>query len=311
MSDDVENEVMEEIEEGTEQDSEEVEVHAETEEQLEGEIEDALKNGATKEEVRSMIEEFHLKVNGKDYVKTIDLNDKEAIKKELQMAMAGRHSMQEAAELRKVLSQDIERLKSDPFSVLAELGLDSDEIAYQHLERKLEQSKKDPAELEKEQMQQELEKAYKELEEQREKARAQEEQRMYQEAAASLENEILEALDDNPDLPSTPAVMTEIGKTMKWAISQGFKDVTVKDVIPTVKSKLQRDLSTLFDKLPEDAFEKYISKQKLDAYRNKRVQEIKKAPKTSPIQSKVKAQSNQKKETPAKKRVSMEDFLRM
>jgi 23S rRNA-/tRNA-specific pseudouridylate synthase len=66
-------------------------------EQLQDQIAEAKASGASKKEIQKMIEKFELKVNGKNVVKEIDLSDKEAIKRELQLALAGRQNMQEMA----------------------------------------------------------------------------------------------------------------------------------------------------------------------------------------------------------------------
>lgn len=315
MSEEIVNEVMDDnTEEVVEESSESEGIESsgpETTEKLQEEINEAVENGASKEEVRQMIEEFHLKVNGKDFVRKVDLNDKEALKRELQMAMAGRQALEESANLKKLYNTEIERLKSDPFAVLKELGLNPEDIAYDYLSKKVEEEKKDPLELERERMQKELEAAYKKLEEREKEAQSAEEQRLIQEANISLENEILEALDEDPELPRSPRVIAEIGKTMMWAIKeQGFSDVKVKDVIPTVKHKLQREISDILNSLPDNLFEQYVSKNRLDKYREQRLSEIKKAPKPAPIQSKVRNSGEKKEQPKAKKRLSLEEFLR-
>ena len=82
--------------------SEVVEVAAETESELKDEIEDAIEEGASEEEVKNMIREFTLKVNGKEFKRQIDLNDEEAVKKELQLGLAGRQAMQRSKELKSI-----------------------------------------------------------------------------------------------------------------------------------------------------------------------------------------------------------------
>jgi hypothetical protein len=92
--------------------------------ELQEAVEDAIANGASEKEVKNLIKEFQLKVNGKVINKTIDLSDENALKNELQLSAAARQAMQEAANLKKLYESEVNRLKQDPFSVLAELGLD-------------------------------------------------------------------------------------------------------------------------------------------------------------------------------------------
>ena len=141
----VEPEVSEEVttEEVTTEDYDSsTESSPETTEELQDAVEEAIEEGATEQEVANMIREFELKVNGKTFSKKIDLSDEDALRKEFQVAAAGRQSMQELAEIKKLYTQEIERLKNDPFSVLEELGLDGDELAEMRLQQRIEEMKK-------------------------------------------------------------------------------------------------------------------------------------------------------------------------
>lgn len=117
-----------EIEVSEEISEENVEVKAETEAELEEEIKDAIEDGASEEDVKEMIRKFTLKVNGKEFIKEIDLSDEETLKKELQLAHAGRQSMQELAELKKTYNAELQRLLEDPFAVLKELNPEFDPV---------------------------------------------------------------------------------------------------------------------------------------------------------------------------------------
>src|SRR5690554_5823586 len=70
------------------QEGESFEENSGTAEDLEAQVQEAVENGASKEEIKNMIKEFELKVNGKTVKTKIDLADEEAIKRELQKAYA-------------------------------------------------------------------------------------------------------------------------------------------------------------------------------------------------------------------------------
>ena len=134
-------------------------VVAESEAELHEEISEAIEDGASEEEVKSMIQSFELKVNGKTFTKELDLSDPEAVKKELQMAHAGRQSMQKVKELEKSYDQALEELRGNPAEFFKAMGMDYDEMSYNHLKGINEQLQKSPEEQERDMFQKELEEA--------------------------------------------------------------------------------------------------------------------------------------------------------
>jgi hypothetical protein len=277
-------------------------------EQLQDQIAEAKAIGASKKEIQKMIEKFELKVNGKNVVKEIDLSDKEAIKRELQLAHAGRQTMQEMAELKKIYSQEIERLRSDPFSVLQELGIDPDELSYSHLERKVQEAQKSPEEQERDRLQKELEQLRGKAKQEEERRIQAEQSRLQEQAAQQLDDEIDTALDEYKHLPRSPRVVKHIASVMMWALDNGMPDVTVKDVLPTVEKELKREISDIIENLPEEFIEEFIGQRGMDRLRKKRVAQATQQPKSA-ANVKPAAPTKAKEAKPSVKR-SLEDFLR-
>lgn len=286
----------------------EMDLSAEDQSELQDAVEDAIDEGASEEEIKSMIKSFALKVNGKEVIKEIDLNDEEAIKRELQLAHAGRGAMQRSKELEKTYSDALSELKDNPFKVLQELGLDVDDLNKSYLEKQIEQMKKSPEELAQEKYESELaeareaEKKYKEeLDKIKyDKVLAEEEQK--------LGKEIDDALDAYTDLPDNPKVRQKIAETMMWAMEQGHNDVSPKDVLPTVARELEREQQDFFNSMPVDYFEKFIGKQNMEKMREKRLAKAKEAPKSAKVTEtakKIEDESEKK-----KKKVSSRDFFR-
>lgn len=295
---------------------ESVEVQAETTEELQEELEEAAKNGASQQELKSMIEEFELKVNGKTLTKKLDLSDKESIKRELQKAYAGQLAMQEKAELEKALQSKVGDWRNNPWLFFEELGLDPDELAELRISQRLEEMKKDPAELEREKMQKELEQARMLLKEKEEREKQLEYERMQEEAAMQLDNEISEALDAHPSLPASPRVIRQIADTLAWAITPanegggGFdpEEVSVMDVLPSVEKEIKKEISDLMAALPEEMLDQYIGQRGLDKLKKKTIAKIKKAPKSAKSLQKPVAPKKQEKVV-EKKKGRLEDFF--
>lgn len=281
-----------------------------THEELEAAVDEAIENGATEEEVKDMIKKFELKVNGKTLVKEIDLSDERALQKELQLAAAGKQSMEQLALLKKAYTEEINRLKQDPFSVLQELGLDPDDLSYNYLQKKLEESQKSPEQLEAEARERELQELRAEKKRLEEEKMHAEHNRVRQEAMQNLDNEIAEALDEYQHLPKTPKVVKHIASVMLWALNQeDLKNISVKDCLPIVEKEINDEINELIENLPEQYLEKFFSKKAMERMRKNRVEQVKKQPKSV---ANLKPQAPAKSaKTQEKKKISLDDFLRM
>jgi len=263
-----------ESEDSTEEGSEAVEVQAETTEELKDEIEEAIEDGATEEEVKNMIEEFTLKVNGKEKTVTLDWNDKEDIVRRLQMAEAGQSAMHGKRELEKAYESEIGRLKRDPWEVLKELGLNPDEMAEQRIRARVDEMKKSPEQRQHEQLQRDLEEARAKLKEQEDEAESARFQQLQQEEAGKLEAEISSALDAHTTLPRSPKTVQRVADAMLWAMDNGYENVTAEDVIPSVEDEIQQELNNFMKDLPVELMEKFIGKQSLEKFRKSRLNDI-------------------------------------
>lgn len=321
MSEAIENEVIEEpvaeeVQEQVEEVSEELEVsesadaevEAESVEELKEEIEEAIDKGATEEEIASMVKSFELKVNGKTINKKIDLSDEEAVKRELQKAYAGQQAMQKSAELEKIYAQEIERLKSDPFGVLEELGLNPDELAELRIQQRIEEMKKSPEELAREQMQKELEEARQKLKEQEERAKEAEFAKMQEEAARALDEEISTALDAHTTLAASPYIVKKVADTMMWAMDNGFDDVTANDVLDTVEAEVKKEISSMMSQLPEEVMEAYLGQKNLDRLRQKRIKSAQQTKNVSNLKKEVAKEVP--KEQPKREKQNIDAWLR-
>lgn len=255
-----------------------VEVQAENEQELESEIKEALEEGATEEEVKNMIRQYTLKVNGKEVVKEIDLSDEDAIKRELQMAYAGRGAMQESAELKKLYSQEIERLRSDPFAVLKELDPEFDplKLSASYIEQVLAENEMTPEEKAEIQRTKEFE----EIKAERDRLKKEFEEKERSEKTAALQREIqtdiMSALESDSELVADDETLALVAENLYWASKNGFPDMKAKDVLPTVKKQLRSQFKKATERFKSTSILKeYMGDELLNKLREERLDQMK------------------------------------
>lgn len=241
-----------------------------------GQIQDALENGdISPAEAKQMIKQFKLKVGGKEITREVNLSDDNYLRDQLQLAEMSRIKMQESAELKKAYQSELARLKSKPWEVLKDIGLDPDELAEMRIQERIEQMKKSPEQIEKEKIQLELEQARQEAKQLKEEKERIEMERLQQQAAVQIEDEIVKALDAHKTLPRSQYVVKRIADSMLWAMNNGFNDVSAEDVVPLVEKEMREELNRLYDEMPEEALEAYIGRKNIDRMRKKRVAQVK------------------------------------
>jgi hypothetical protein len=273
-------------------------------------IQQAVENGASKEEIKQIIKEFDLKVHGKSKKVKFDPTNDQEIVRMLQKAYAGDQAMQEKAEFEKAVQQAILEAKQSPEGMenfLREvLGIDPDDFAEKKIQSKIEQLKKSPEQLEKERIQKELELARKMLKEKEEAAEQEKTTRLQEKAAVQLDQEITDALSKDPELPKTRKTVKRIADAMLWAMDNGYPDVVVADVLPSIKKEIQAEFNEFIAELPEELIEAYIGKKSLDKLRKKRIA----ANKAAPISNEVKPTAHVEKKVEEKAKINSKDFFR-
>lgn len=284
---------------------------SEQSQELQDQVEEAIEEGASEQEVVDMIKKFTLKVNGKEFVKEIDLSDEESLLKELQMAAAGRQAMQEKAEISKKFESELKRLQDDPFGVLDELGLDVTDLAAQRIQQEIERQQMSPEEQAAQQMQKELEEARARLKQIEEEKEQMEYNRVMQEQAELIENDIISAIEDG-GLSAEPKTIQRIADAMYWAEENGFGPVSAKDVLPTVKAEMENEFKSYaksaFSK-NEDAIKALLGEDVLEQLRQQRIESAKKVNNVANLKKSTGKVPEKKEEVP-KKRMKLSDFMR-
>ena len=239
--------------------------------QLQEVVETAIENGASEKQIQNMIKKYQLKVNGKTIEREVDLSNDDFIKNQLQLAEMSRIKMQESAELKKLYEKEVGRLKSNPWEVLQELGMDPDELAELRIQSRIEEMKKSPEQIEREKIQKELQEAREEAKRLKEEKENLAFEKMKEQAAIQIETEIESALDAHKTLPKSRHVVKRIADSMLWAMNNGFDDVSAEDVIPLVEKELKDELNQFYDDMPDEFLEKFLGNKTSERLRAKRI----------------------------------------
>jgi len=266
------------------------------------------------------IEEFVLKVNGKEIKEKVNLKDKERISKALQMEKAAHQAFQERAitakqlqEIQEDVSEFLEQFTSNPLSVIMnpEFNLSKEQkrqLAEAILKEDLEESQKTPEQKEKEELAKKYEALLAEKAAIEEERREQEQARLEQEAAIELENEIVQAIEIG-QLPKSTYISKKIADLAYIAYANGI-NLSINDIIPFVKQQYKKDLSEMLGVLNDDEVEMLVSKERIRQIRNKQSQSVK--PKDSAPKAPLKTQdtgSSSKKSDDVKK-IKAKDFFK-
>ena len=224
---------------------------------------EAVENGASEKEIKNMIREYKLKVNGKEVSAKLDLSDEEAIKRELQKAYAFNDVSQEYSSVKKALQERIELWKQNPEQALMDIGVDPKEWAEKVIQEEVENLKKDPKELE-------LEKAQKRIQEfeakeakLRQQMENQRQAQMDQEALSTLKQEVHEAISKHEFIKPNEYTERRVVDMMAY-YSEKFPDVTAEQVLPAVEQEIKKEFNTLLNSLPEDYLEKFFEKDNIE-----------------------------------------------
>lgn len=237
-----------------------------------------------KSSVAQQIKELKLKVNGKEIVEKIDLNDEARLIKALQMEKSATEAFQKAsakekelAAMNQQLDQFFELLKSNPLQVLMnpELGLNAEELANKILDMKIDEEMKSPEQKALEEAKAKLAEYEKKEAEAKAEAEALRLEKLQNEIASEINGAITKAIDSG-DLPKSPYIINKFGQLMDAALQYGV-DVNAEELIPIVKSAYMRDMKEMIGKLPDEVIEDMITPDRVKGIRNKRIQAVREA----------------------------------
>jgi hypothetical protein len=228
------------------------------------------KKGKKEEKAKEKrLKKLKLKVDGKEIEEELDLDDDEALIRQLQMAKMGSKRAQEKSDLEKQIKSFFEAFEKDPFATMKELGKNPDALIDQYINQQLENAKKSPEQVEKERIEAELKSIKAEREREREEVKKRELERLQQQAFQQYDMQMEQSLSKS-SLPKTPYIVKKIADYMLVGLEAGY-DVSPEDVIPLVQEELNSDLKDMFSSLPEEQVEALLGEQVLNKLRKRRV----------------------------------------
>ena len=271
----VSQEVSEEISEPISEEA--PEVQAETEAELEEEIQAAAEDGASEEEIKDMIRQYTIKVDGKELVREIDINNEDEMIRQLQLAAKGQKSTQELAELKKTYNAGLQNILNDPFAALKSLDPDFDEMAYvtDFVNKRHAAAQMSPEQKAAQERDAELEDLRSQRDKMAQEKREREQSEQRKLLADEIQTDIMAALDSDDELIADKETIGLIANELMWAVKNGY-DMTAKDVLPTVKDQLKQQYEKAAGRFKStDVLKKYLGKNLIGKLREERVQQAK------------------------------------
>lgn len=223
----------------------------------------------TKEQakIQTQINKLMLKVDGEEFEEALpfSVDDKpeivEYLKKQLQLAKVSQKRMGQHSNLEKEIGAFLAELKENPESILTDpnMNIDLDALVQRHLEKKIEQSKKTPEQIEQEKVQARLKELEKQLSERDEQIKQKEMQVLQEKLFVEYNTSIEAALKDG-GLPVNKYMKGKVADYMKIGLNHGV-DVKPSDVLALVKKDIQTELTEMFNVMPAETIEQFVGKE--------------------------------------------------
>jgi len=317
VTDESSHEAINELSGSEDQESEEiVEPDEDFEDASDEELEDVIDDeDATEEEVQEakaeQVKRLLLKINGKD--QEFDLGNDDHLEQLKQMAQKGEGAdkkFQEAASLKKKMEAFAEILQNgDIGDLLKQVGRNPDAEIEAYMAKKIEELEKDPRELELERIQKELAEERKLREDREQEMLTAEQQRIQEEYSRQLEDEITDGLAST-NLPKSPYVVNRIAQSLMSQINSGNIDVTVSDVLPSVRRQIQEEIQEMFGAMPEEVIESFLGDGVTTKLRKRRLSKMKDTKSANSVKQTGKKEINKNKKEEKKTEENAVDFFR-
>lgn len=293
-----------------ESESGDIEVAAENEQELEQEIQEAAENGATEEQIKSMIRKYNLKIDGEEIEQEIDLDNDEEMIKTLQLAKKSHKTMQEKAELERATASFLQQMRNNPFEALKQLDPDFDEMSYvsNFVDNLIKQNEMTPEEKENARIKSE----YEQMLQERDRLKKENEERLRAEQTQQLVNQIkadiTKELEADEDLVVNDNNIALIAQEMAKASADNV-DLTPRQALDIAKKRIQNEYNQYSKSFKSTAsMKKYMGDELLEKLREERAQtaikqqQVKNA-KVNPVGNKASSSE------PEKKKISIGDIL--
>lgn len=290
--------------------SEDGEISASSQEELEQEIQEAAENGASEEEIKSMIRKYNLKIDGQEIEQEVDLGNDEEMIKTLQLAKKSHKTMQEKAELERATARFLQEMRNNPFEALKQLDPNFDEMGYvsKFVDNLIKQNEMTPEEKENARIKSEYEQMLAERDRLKQENEERQRAEQTQQLVNKIKSEITRELDSDEDLVVNDNNIALIAQEMARASSNGV-DLNPKQALEIAKKRIQNEYNQYSKSFKSTAsMKKYMGDELLEKLREDRAkiaqqqQQVKNA-KTNSVSSKSSTQE------PAKNRINIGDIL--
>lgn len=210
------------------------------------------------------------KVDGEEFEAEVDLTNEEELRKMVQLSKMSNKRAQEAAELRKVMSQREESVKqlltglqSNPLEILKRIpNLDLKEIAAHILNEQLEEESLTPEQKRIRELEAEIKKA-KEIEKtEKERLEKEKQDLLRAKYREEFDRDLKEAIQEQ-NLKYNPTVVSKMVQYMDEVHKLGLK-ATFKEIAPIVKEDLMKDVTDIFGDMPSEMLEKIIKADRIN-----------------------------------------------
>lgn len=252
---------------------------------------------------------FGLKVDGEDSEIELDLDNEEEIRKHLQLSKAAYKRMQEKAEMQKGVQELLDALRTDPLKVLADPRLEIPEevrkkLAESIINNEIDEMNKTPEQKEIEKVRKDYEKLKKEHEDAKTAKEAAERQQLEQKYANDLDVEMSEAIQ-SAGLPRNARTVRYLAEALSFCVKNDIQ-MTAKELAPYVRKQTLAEFKEIVSSLPDEEFEDWVGKERLDGRRKKRLAAAKTE---NPANIPTTTAQTKEKEDKKEKKVKASDFF--
>lgn len=218
-----------------------------------------------KEEVKSMVKNLNIKVDGKSIEKSIDLANEAELIKIVQMAEMANKRAQEAADLRKAkMQQDasindfLGELSKNPSKILKELGLDVNKFAEEVMAGEIEKLQLSPEQRELQELKAQLEEIKNKEEKYKKENESREAEALRLKYETEMERDLLSTIDEFK-LPQS--MIPRLVGLVSLAHQNGI-DLSFKDVAPMAVQEYKDSIRSMVNGIDEDELFQILSEER-------------------------------------------------
>lgn len=233
------------------------------------------------EEKKNNKKKLKIKVDGREEDYEFDPDNEDEIRKTAQLSRAAQKRMSEMAEMKKDVSELIQRLNKDPLSFMADkengLGMDVEDLVRQYVTQKLADAEKTPEQLKAEANERELQRIRAERVQEKTEMERNRYETALQNEIIKYDNMITKTLENSEFKKPSPYIVKKMSDYLILGVENGL-DVTTDDILPLVREEIQSEIRELINSAPEEVIDSMFGKEIFNRMRKKNVAKAKQVP---------------------------------